>query len=442
MPDKIQANAAQVKTDVKAELKLDSKSLELPVIEGTEGERAVDIGKLRAATGYVTIDPAFVNTASTTSAITFLDGEKGVLRYRGIPIEELAEKSTFVEVAYLLIYGKLPTSGELQRFSGQLTRHSMIHEDMKRFFDGYPGTAHPMAVLSAMVLSLSSFYPQALDVKNREETGATIARLMSKMRTIAAYSYKKSIGQPFVYPKNNLSYCANFLNMMFSVPAEPYEIDEELVKVLNLLLILHADHEQNCSTSTVRMVGSSQANLFAAISAGICALWGPLHGGANEEVLEMLQQIQSDGSGPQKFVDLAKRKDSGFRLMGFGHRVYKNYDPRAKIIKAAADKVVKKMKTPDPLLDIAYHLEEAALTDRYFVERKLYPNVDFYSGIIYRALGIPSNMFTVMFAIGRLPGWIAHWKEMFDDPTTKISRPRQVYTGPVLNHYTPIDQRT
>ncbi|HEY2903747.1 MAG TPA: citrate synthase [Polyangia bacterium] len=427
---------------VKAELKIDAKVIELPVIEGTEAERAVDIGKLRAQTGYVTIDPAFVNTASTTSSITFLDGEKGVLRYRGIPIEELAEKSTFVEVAYLLIYGKLPNTTELSKFSGQLTRHSMLHEDMKRFFDGYPGTAHPMAILSAMVLSLSSFYPQALDVKNREETEHTIARLMSKMRTIAAYSYKKSIGQPFVYPKNNLSYCANFLNMMFSVPAEPYEIDEELVKVLNLLLILHADHEQNCSTSTVRMVGSSQANLFAAISAGICALWGPLHGGANEEVLEMLQQIQADGSGPQKFVDLAKRKDSGFRLMGFGHRVYKNYDPRAKIIKVAADKVVKKLKVPDPLLDIAYHLEEAALTDPYFVERKLYPNVDFYSGIIYRALGIPSNMFTVMFAIGRLPGWIAHWKEMFDDPSTKISRPRQIYTGPVLNHYTPIDQRT
>jgi citrate synthase len=438
VPEKIQAKTPQEK----AELKVDSKVIELPVIEGTENEKAIDIGKLRAQTGYVTIDPAFVNTASTTSAITFLDGEKGVLRYRGIPIEELAEKSTFVEVAYLLIYGKLPNGTELAGFSGQLTRHSMLHEDMKRFFDGYPGTAHPMAILSAMVLSLSSFYPQALDVKNREETDATIARLMSKMRTIAAYSFKKSIGQPFVYPKNNLSYCANFLNMMFSVPAEPYEIDEELVKVLNLLLILHADHEQNCSTSTVRMVGSSQANLFAAISAGICALWGPLHGGANEEVLEMLQQIQSDGSGPQKFIDLAKRKDSGFRLMGFGHRVYKNYDPRAKIIKVAADKVIKKMKVSDPLLDIAHHLEEAALTDPYFVERKLYPNVDFYSGIIYRALGIPSNMFTVMFAIGRLPGWIAHWKEMFDDPNTKISRPRQVYTGPGLSHYIPIDQRT
>ena len=438
MPENTQAKAPQVKV----ELTIDGKAISLPVIEGTENERAIDIGKLRGQTGYVTIDPAFVNTASTTSAITFLDGEKGVLRYRGIPIEELAEKSTFVEVAYLLINGKLPNAKELARFSGQLTRHSMLHEDMKRFFDGYPGTAHPMAILSAMVLSLSSFYPQALDVKNREETEATIARLMSKMRTIAAYSYKKSIGQPFVYPKNNLSYCANFLNMMFSVPAEPYEIDEELVKVLNLLLILHADHEQNCSTSTVRMVGSSQANLFAAISAGICALWGPLHGGANEEVLEMLQQIQADGGGPQKYVELAKRKDSGFRLMGFGHRVYKNYDPRAKIIKAAADKVIKKLKVPDPLLDIAYHLEEAALTDPYFVERKLYPNVDFYSGIIYRALGIPSNMFTVMFAIGRLPGWIAHWKEMFDDPGTKISRPRQIYTGPVLNHYVPIDQRT
>ena len=441
MSDNIQAKVPQVKAELKAELKIDAKVIELPVIEGTENERALDIGKLRGQTGYVTIDPAFVNTASTTSAITFLDGEKGVLRYRGIPIEELAEKSTFVEVAYLLIYGKLPNTGELSRFSGQLTRHSMLHEDMKRFFDGYPGTAHPMAILSAMVLSLSSFYPQALDVKNREETENTIARLMSKMRTIAAYSFKKSIGQPCVYPKNNLSYCANFLNMMFSVPAEPYEIDEELVKVLNLLLILHADHEQNCSTSTVRMVGSSQANLFAAISAGICALWGPLHGGANEEVLEMLQQIQADGSGPQKFVDLAKRKDSGFRLMGFGHRVYMNYDPRAKIIKVAADKVVKKLKVPDPLLDIAYHLEEAALTDPYFVDRKLYPNVDFYSGIIYRALGIPSNMFTVMFAIGRLPGWIAHWKEMFDDPGTKISRPRQIYTGPTLNHYVPIDQR-
>jgi citrate synthase len=425
----------------KVELKLDNSVVELPVIVGTEDERGLDIGKLRAQTGYVTLDPAYMNTASTKSAITFLDGEKGVLRYRGIPIEELAEKSTFVEVAYLLIYGHLPTSSELAAFSEQLTRHSMLHEDMKRFFDGFPGTAHPMAILSSMVTTLSSFYPQALDVKNREEQDATIARLISKMRTIAAYSYKRSIGQPFVYPKNSLSYCANFLNMMFSVPAEPYEIDEEIVKILNLLLILHADHEQNCSTSTVRQVGSSQANLFAAISAGICALWGPLHGGANEEVLVMLQEIQNDGGGPKKFVELAKKKDSGFRLMGFGHRVYKNYDPRAKIIKVAADRVMKKMKTPDPLLDIAKTLEEAALSDPYFIERKLYPNVDFYSGLIYRALGIPTNMFTVMFAIGRTPGWIAHWKEMNEDPTTKIFRPRQIYTGPALTHYQPIDQR-
>src|SRR5262249_19940124 len=353
--------AAELKVDQKLQLTLDGKTVELPVVEGTEQEKGLDIGKLRAATGYVTLDPAYMNTASTTSAITFLDGEKGILRYRGIPIEELAEKSTFVEVSYLLIYGKLPSSKELAKFSEQLTRHSMLHEDMRRFFDGYPGTAHPMAILSSMVCSLSSFYPQALNVKNREEQEATIARLLSKMRTIAAYSYKRSIGQPFVYPKNTLSYCANFPNMMFAVPAEPYEVDEDIVKVLNLLLILHADHEQNCSTSTVRQVGSSQANLFASISAGICALWGPLHGGANEEVLEMLQAIRTDGGGPKKFVELAKKKDSGFRLMGFGHRVYKNYDPRARIIKVAADRVMKKMKQPDPLLDIAKTLEAAAL---------------------------------------------------------------------------------
>src|SRR5450432_324520 len=429
------------KVSDRAELKIADKVIELPIIVGSEGEQGIDISKLRAETGAVTLDPAYVNTACTQSAITFLDGEKGILRYRGIPIEQLAENATFVEVAYLLIYGHLPTKAELGAFSEALTRHSMLHEDMKRFYDGYPGTAHPMAILSAMVLSLSSFYPEALDVKNRAEQEATIARLLSKMRTIAAFSFKKSIGQPFVYPKNNLSYCANFLNMMFSVPAEPYEIDEDIVKVLNLLLILHADHEQNCSTSTVRQVGSSQANLFASISAGICALWGPLHGGANEEVLSMLQTIKDDGSGPKKFVDLAKQKDSGFRLMGFGHRVYKNYDPRAKIIKVAADKVMQKMKHPDPLLEIAKTLEEAALSDPYFIERKLYPNVDFYSGIIYRALGIPTNMFTVMFAIGRTPGWIAHWKEMMEDPTTKIFRPRQIYTGPPLGHYIPMDQR-
>jgi len=434
--------AEQTEQAEQTDLKLaGGKTVTLPVVVGSENEKGIDIRNLRAQTGYVTLDPAFVNTASTTSAITFLDGERGVLRYRGIPIEELAEKSTFVEVSYLLIYGKLPTQTELGTFSKLLTRHSMLHEDMLRFFDGYPYSAHPMAILSSMVCSLSSFYPEALNVKNREQFDLTIARLMAKLRTIAAYSYKKSIGQPFVYPKNSLSYCANFLNMMYSVPAEEYPIDEDLVRVLNQLLILHADHEQNCSTSTVRLVGSSQANLFAAIAAGILALWGPLHGGANEEVLEQLNQIRADGSGPQKFIDLAKKRDSGFKLMGFGHRVYKNYDPRAKIIKGACERVLAKMKKHDPLLDIARSLEEAALTDPYFVERKLYPNVDFYSGIIYRALGIPTNMFTVMFAIGRLPGWIAHWKEMVEDTNTKIGRPRQIYTGPTERHYVPIDQR-
>jgi len=425
----------------RVKLSIDDKSLELPVVVGTEGEKGIDIGQLRSKTGYVTLDPAFVNTASTTSAITYIDGEKGILRYRGIPIEELGEKSTFVETAYLLIYGKLPTKSELERFSTLLTRHSMIHEDMKRFFDGYPSTAHPMAILSSMVLALSSFYPEALDVRNTEQLDITIARLLSKVRTIAAFSYKKSIGHPFVYPQNALSYCANFLHMMFSVPAEPYEVDEEAVKTLNLLLILHADHEQNCSTSTVRLVGSAQANLFASISAGICALWGPLHGGANQEVVEMLERIHADGGDVKKYVAMAKDQKSHFRLMGFGHRVYKNYDPRAKIIKAAADRTLKRMGVKDPLLEIALELEEIALRDEYFIERRLYPNVDFYSGIIYRALGIPTNMFTVMFALGRLPGWIAHWKEMIENPGTKIGRPRQIYTGPTLQHYVPIEER-
>jgi citrate synthase len=425
----------------RAELKIDGKTLEMPTIEGTEAERAIDIRQLRAQTGYVTLDPGYVNTGACSSGITFLDGERGILRYRGIPIEELAERSSFVEVSYLLIYGKLPTAAELAGFSNLLTRHSMLHEDMKRFFEGYPITAHPMAILSAMVCSLSSFYPEALTVKNREQFDVTIARLLAKMRTIAAYSFKKSIGQPFVYPKNNLSYCANFLNMMFSVPAEPYEIDEEVVKVLNMIFILHADHEQNCSTSTVRMVGSAQSNLFAAVSAGILALWGPLHGGANQEVLEMLETINGGGADVGRYVEMAKKKDSGFRLMGFGHRVYKNYDPRAKIIKAACDRILPRIKKHDPLVDIARKLEDVALSDPYFIERKLYPNVDFYSGIIMRAIGIPTNMFTVMFAIGRLPGWIAHWREMMDDPQTKIARPRQIYTGPTLSHYVPIDQR-
>jgi citrate synthase len=417
------------------------QTFELPVVTGSENEKAIDISTLRSKTGYVCLDPAFVNTASTTSVITFLDGENGILRYRGIPIEQLGERSTFVETSYLLIYGKLPNRTELSRFSTLLTRHSLIHEDMKRFFDGYPSTAHPMAILSSMVCSLSSYYPDALDVKNTNLIDITIARMLAKVRTIAAFSYKKSVGQPFVYPQNSLSYCANFLNMMFSVPAEPYEIDEDIVRVLNLILILHADHEQNCSTSTVRLVGSSQANLFAAISAGICALWGPLHGGANQEVVEMLEQIRADGGDVAKFVNLAKDKNSNFRLMGFGHRVYKNHDPRARMIKVAADKVLSKLGINDPLLEIAKRLEEAALKDSYFVDRKLYPNVDFYSGIIYRALGFPTNMFTVMFALGRLPGWIAHWKEMTESPATKIGRPRQIYTGEQAHDYISLEER-
>ncbi len=424
-----------------AQIKVGTTTYDAPTIVGTEGEQGIDIANLRAKTGLVTLDPAFMNTASCRSAITFIDGEKGILRYRGIPIEQLAEKSTFVETAFLLIYGHLPSEAELNGFSTLLTRHSLLHEDMKRFFDGYPSTAHPMAVLSSMVCSLSSYYPDALDVDNTELREVTIARLISKVRTIAAFAYKKSIGQPFVYPKNSLKYSANFLNMMFSVPAEPYEVDPEVEKVMNLLLILHADHEQNCSTSTVRLVGSSKANLFASISAGICALWGPLHGGANQEVIEMLEAIRADGGNVQKYVELAKSKNSNFRLMGFGHRVYKNFDPRAKIIKAAADKVLSKLGVNDPLLDIAKGLEEAALRDSYFVERKLYPNVDFYSGIIYRAIGFPTNMFTVLFAMGRLPGWIAHWKEMMEDSSTKIGRPRQIYIGERLRDYVPISER-
>src|SRR5262249_21239489 len=371
----------------------------------------------------------------------YLDGEKGILRYRGVSIEELAEHSSFVEVSWLLIYGRLPTQEELDKFSTLLTRHSLIHEDMKHFFEGFPSRAHPMAVLASMVVSLGTFYPDALDVDNRDQVDITIARLISKVRTIAAFPYKKSIGQPFVYPQTNLRYVGNLLNMMFSVPAEPYEVDPEIERVGNLLLTLHADHEQNCSTSTVRLVGSAKANLFASISAGICALWGPLHGGANQEVIEMLELIQKEGGKVSRYVDMAKDKNSGFRLMGFGHRVYKNFDPRRKIIKEWADRVLEKLGIHDPLLDIAKQLEEAALKDSYFVERKLYPNVDFYSGIIYRALGFPTNMFTVLFALGRLPGWIAHWREQGEDPPPKIGRPRQIYTGPTMTPYVPIAQR-
>jgi len=430
-------------TGQNAKIILPDSTLEMPIIQGTENERAVDIAELRAKTGYITIDHGFMNTGSCISAITYIDGDKGILRYRGIPIEQLAEKATFVEVAYLLIHGELPTQKELDNFRSLLTKHSMIHEDMKRFFDGYPSSAHPMAMLSAMVCSLSAYYPETLGKgQTKEEFEVTAARLIAKVRTIAAFSYKKSMGQPFVYPQDKLTYCENFLNMMFAVPNRDNQIDPILVEALNLLLILHADHEQNCSTSTVRLAGSSQANVFAAISAGICALWGPLHGGANQAVIEMLQAIQKDGGDINKCVEMAKDKNSTFRLMGFGHRVYKNFDPRAKVIKKMADKLLSKLQINDPLLDIAMKLEEAALKDNYFVDRKLYPNVDFYSGIIYRALGIPVDMFTVLFAIGRLPGWIAHWKEMVESPDTKIGRPRQIYTGSTVRDYVPIASRS
>src|SRR3954469_22148693 len=415
------------------------KEAALPVIVGTEDEHAVDIRSLRQESGYITLDSGYMNTGSTTSAITYLDGEQGILRYRGYPIEELAEQSDFVETSYLLINGKLPTTDERAKFSTMLTRHSLIHEDMHQFFSGYPPTSHPMAVLSAMVTSLSAYYPDSLD--RNAPMDLHITRLLSKVRTIAAFSYKKSIGQPLIYPKNSLKYCANFLHMMFAVPSEDYVVSPVLEKALNQLLILHADHEQNCSTSTVRMVGSSGANLYAAIAGGILALWGPLHGGANQAVIEMLEDIKANGGDGKKFIDDVKNKRDNRRLMGFGHRVYKNYDPRAKILKKMCDEVLVHLGVNDPLLDIAKQMEEVALRDDYFVSKKLYPNVDFYSGIIYRAMGIPTNMFTVMFALGRLPGWIAHWKEMVEDPNTKIGRPRQIYTGEKVRKYVPIDQR-
>ena len=418
----------------------DGKETQLPVIVGSEDEHAVDITKLRADTGYITLDSGFMNTGSTTSAITYLDGEQGILRYRGYPIEELAEHSDFVEVSYLLINGKLPTKEERQKFSTDLTRHSLIHEDMHHFFGGFPASSHPMAVLSAMVTSLSAYYPDSLDRNAPKELHIT--RILSKVRTIAAFSYKKSIGQPLMYPKNSLRYCANFLHMMFAVPSEDYEVSPIIEKALNKLLIIHADHEQNCSTSTVRMVGSSGANLYASIAAGILALWGPLHGGANQAVIEMLEDVQREGGDGKKFINDVKNKKDNKRLMGFGHRVYKNFDPRAKILKNMCDEVLQHLGINDPLLDIAKAMEEIALKDDYFISKKLYPNVDFYSGIIYRALGIPTNMFTVMFALGRLPGWIAHWKEMDEDPGAKIGRPRQIYTGEKLRKYVPIDQRT
>ena len=420
-----------------ATLLLNGKEYEFPVIKGTEDETAIDIASLRAKTGAITLDPGYGNTGSCESAVTFIDGERGILRYRGYPIEEIAANASFVETAYLLIYGHLPTTEELNAFEEKLTRHSLIHEDMKKFFEGFPPSAHPMAILSAMMASMSTYYTEITD-ENRD---LNMIRILSKAKTIAAFSYKKSIGQPFIYPRNDLSYTENFLHMMFAVPAEPYNVSAAVNRALNLLLILHADHEQNCSTSTVRMVGSSGANLFATMSAGICALWGPLHGGANQQVIEMLQQIRDNGGNLKAFVEKAKVKDSGFKLMGFGHRVYKNFDPRATILKKSADEVLGELGLRDPLLDIARQLEEIALKDPYFIERKLYPNVDFYSGIIYRAIGIPTNMFTVMFALGRLPGWLAHWKEMTDDKSTRISRPRQVYTGAKKRAFEPIGER-
>ncbi len=421
-----------------AKLILEGQEYEFPVFAGSENEVGIDFAALRTKTGAVAFDPGYGNTGACKSAITYIDGDQGILRYRGYPIEQIAAKASFVETAYLLIYGELPSAAQLEKFQRDLTYHTLIHEDMKKFFSGYAGKAHPMAILAAMAVSLSTYYPES---DNPEQVDLNIIRLLAKMKTIAAFSYKKSIGQPYVYPRNDLSYVADFLNMLFAVPSEPYAHSDVLERALNLLLILHADHEQNCSTSTVRMVGSSRAGLFASIGAGICALWGPLHGGANQEVIEMLDMIQADGGNYRKYMDMAKDKSSNFRLMGFGHRVYKNFDPRAKILKQSADEVLNALGVSDPLLDIARNLEEIALKDDFFIQRKLYPNVDFYSGIIYRAMGIPTNMFTVLFALGRLPGWIGHWKEMHDDSSTRINRPRQIYTGATERAYVPMSER-
>jgi citrate synthase len=441
MPATEKKSPIDISTGQSATLTIEGKDYDLPILIGTEGEKAVDISKLRGQSGYITLDAGYVNTGACKSGITFIDGEKGVLRYRGIPIDQLCENSTFLETAYLLIYGNLPKADTLETWKHSIKHHTMIHEDMKRFYDGFPRDAHPMAILSSAVNTISTFYQhQPGDPGTASYTDDDIVRLIAKLPTIAALAYKKSIGQPHVYPRNSMKYAANFLWMMFGVPAEDYEPDPVAIKALDLLFILHADHEQNCSASTVRLVGSSKANLYTSISAGISALWGPLHGGANQAVLEMLQKIQNEGGNVKKYVDMAKDKKAGFRLMGFGHRVYKNFDPRAKIIKKHADAVLNNLSINDPLLDIAKELEEAALTDPFFKERKLYPNVDFYSGIIYKALGIPEEMFTVMFALGRLPGWIAQWKEMVDD-FQRIGRPRQIYTGPTLTNYTPMSKR-
>jgi len=421
-----------------AKLSLDGTEYELPTVVGTEGEVGVNIRSLRKQSGAITFDPGYGNTGSCESAITFIDGEKGIMRYRGYPIEQVAAASRFTEVCYLLVHGRLPNRQEYDDFRQHLTLHTLIHEDMKKFFEGYSMTGHPMAILASMVTGMGTYYK---DTQALEDADVNVVRLLAKVPSIAALSYKKSIGQPYIYPRNDLGYTQNFLHMMFAVPTEPYEVPEVLDSALNLLLVLHADHEQNCSTSTVRMVGSSGASLFSSIAAGISALSGPLHGGANQKVIEMLEMIRRDGGNYQKYVEMAKDKDSEFRLMGFGHRVYKNYDPRARLLKGAADKVLDELGVDDPLLDIARNLEAIALEDSYFVERKLYPNVDFYSGIIYRAMGIPTNMFTVMFALGRLPGWIAHWKEMNVDPNARIHRPRQIYIGECERDLPPISER-
>ncbi|MBT9584530.1 citrate synthase [bacterium] len=418
-----------------AKIVYDGKEVDLPITTGSMGEVGVDIAKLRTATGAITFDLGYGNTGSCQSAITFIDGEQGVLLYRGYPIEEMVG-ATFLDISYLLIYGHLPSQHELSKFRQELNRHQLIPENMKKILEGYPNTAHPMAILSSMVSSLSAYHPDC-----DEEAENNIVRLMAKVSTICAFSYKQSVGQPHIYPRSDLTFAGNFLHMMFATPCEPYVVDPVLEEALNMLLILHADHEQNCSTSTVRMVGSSGANLFASIAAGVCALWGPLHGGANQEVIEMLEMILADGANYQKYVDMAKDKKSGFRLFGFGHRVYKNFDPRARILKQQADQVLERLGINDPLLEIARALEEVALKDPYFVERSLYPNVDFYSGIIYRAMGIPTNMFTVMFALGRLPGWIAQWRELRAEPTKRICRPRQIYTGAPKRNFVPLTQR-
>ncbi|MBS1951689.1 MAG: Citrate synthase (si) [Cytophagales bacterium] len=424
-----------------AELIIDGKSYKLPVIEGTEKETAIDISNLLEEAGVITLDLGYKNTGATKSAITFLDGDNGILRYRGYSIEDLAEKSTFLEVAYLLIFGELPMEDQLKKFSNDIKKHTMVHEDTRKILDGFPSTAHPMGVLASMFCAQTAFYPESLD-PNRfsEAVYLSIVRSLAKMPTFAAWAYKNAVGHPVNYPDNSLDYCARFMKMMYALPAEQYEVDPVVADALDKLLILHADHEQNCSTSTVRIVGSSKASIYSSISAGINALWGPLHGGANQEVIIMLENIRKDGGDTDKWIAKAKDKNSGFRLMGFGHRVYKNFDPRAKIIKKAADDVLKKLGVNDPVLDIARKLEEVALRDSYFIERKLYPNVDFYSGIIYRALGIPVEMFTVMFAMGRLPGWIAQWKELRENKEP-IGRPRQIYTGQNQRPYVPIKKR-